>query len=84
MTDVLSLSLESITPPPRWRGRDEQEGTGIQGLGKRDDGVSIILDVLRLLSAQDVHLDLSPETLAADETAVADKAATEENRIATS
>ena len=63
VTDVLSLSPESITPPPRWRGADEEGDTIIQGLGRRDDGVSIILDVPRLLSAPDICLALSPEAL---------------------
>jgi purine-binding chemotaxis protein CheW len=64
VTDVLSMSPESITPPPRWRDGDEQEDTVIKGLGKRDDagsdapGVSIILDVPRLLSTQNVCLDI--------------------------
>jgi purine-binding chemotaxis protein CheW len=61
VTDVISLSPESIALPPRWKGADEQESTVIKGLGKRDDGVSIILDVPRLLSAQDVRLGLSPK-----------------------
>ena len=70
VTDVLSIAPESITPPPRWRGGEEQEDTVIQGLGKRDDagsddpGVSIILDVLRLLSTHEVRLDLSPQAAA--------------------
>jgi purine-binding chemotaxis protein CheW len=63
VTDVLSISPGSIAPPPRWRGADEEGGTVIRGLGKRDDGVSIILDVPRLLSAPDICLALSPEAL---------------------
>jgi purine-binding chemotaxis protein CheW len=63
VTDVLSISPESIVPPPYWRGADEKGGIIIKGLGKRDDGVSIILDVPRLLSAPDIYLALSPEAL---------------------
>jgi hypothetical protein len=40
-------------------------------LGKRDDGVSIILDVPRLLSGRDIRLDLPPEALAVAESATA-------------
>jgi purine-binding chemotaxis protein CheW len=68
VTDVLSMSPESIAPP-RW-----QRGDGdpvVKGLGKRDDGVSIILDVPRLLSGRDVRLDLSPEALVVAESATA-------------
>jgi purine-binding chemotaxis protein CheW len=68
VTDVLSMSPESIAPP-RW-----QRGDGdpvVKGLGRRDDGVSIILDVPRLLSARDVHLDLPPEALTVAESATA-------------
>jgi chemotaxis signal transduction protein len=68
VTDVLSMSPGSIAPP-RW-----QRGDGdpvVKGLGKRDDGVSIILDVPRLLSGRDVHLGLSPEVLVAAESATA-------------
>jgi purine-binding chemotaxis protein CheW len=68
VTDVLSMSPGSIAPP-RW-----QRGDGdpvVKGLGKRDDGVSIILDVPRLLSGRDVRLDLSPEALTAAKPAAA-------------
>ena len=61
VTDVVSISPENIAPPPRWQGVDEQGGTVIKGLGRRDDGVSIVVDVPRLLSAQDVRLDLPLE-----------------------
>ncbi len=60
VTDVLSMAPESIAPPPRWHGADEPGDTVIKGLGKREDAVSIVLDVPRLLSAQDVHLDIPP------------------------
>jgi hypothetical protein len=36
----------------------------IKGLGRREDGVSIVLDVPRLLHSEDVRLDLPPEALA--------------------
>ena len=63
VTDVISVPPESIAPPPRWQGTDEQ-GV-IKGLGKREDGVSIILDVPRLLSGRNARLDLSTEVLVA-------------------
>jgi purine-binding chemotaxis protein CheW len=67
VTDVVSMTPESIAPPPRRRGADEEESTVIKGLGKRDDGVSIILDVPHLLSTQEVSLDLPQEAQAAAE-----------------
>ena len=82
VTDVLTMSPESIAPPPRWQGADAQQVTVVKGLGRRDDGVSIILDVERLLSAydydQDVRLDLPLEA------AVVKDAATAESGAATS
>jgi len=76
VTDVLSIPPENIAPP-RWRSGDGQEETVIKGLGRRDDagsdepGVSIILDVPRLLSARHIRLDMpsEDELLAASETA---------------
>jgi purine-binding chemotaxis protein CheW len=67
VTDVLSISPDNITPPRHWKG--DGEDSVVKGLGKRDDaeagtsGVSIILDVPRLLSSRDVQLDLPPEVL---------------------
>ena len=63
VTDVLTMSPDSISPPRQWKGDGDE--SVVKGLGKRDDGVSIILDVPRLLSARDVHLDLdiSPEAV---------------------
>jgi purine-binding chemotaxis protein CheW len=81
VTDVLSMLPESIATPPRWHGGDEQEDTVIKGLGRRDNvgsddpGVSIILDVPRLLSVQGVRLDLLPEALAAAELVVSPSSA---------
>jgi purine-binding chemotaxis protein CheW len=80
VTDVLSIAPESITPPPRWHGADEPGDTVIKGLGRRDDagsgdaGVSIILDVPRLLSVQGIRLDFLPEALAATEPVVSSSA----------
>ncbi|MDY7076496.1 MAG: chemotaxis protein CheW [Chloroflexota bacterium] len=76
VTGVLTMPPESIASPPRWRGDGEE--SVVKGLDRRDDGVSIILDVERLLSTQDVRLDLSGEV------AVAEDAADIENGTATS
>jgi purine-binding chemotaxis protein CheW len=73
VTDVVSMAPESIASPPRRRGTDEEESTVIKGLGKRDDGVSIILDVPHLLSAQDVCLDIPQEEQAAAEDVTTEK-----------
>ncbi|MCP4543554.1 MAG: purine-binding chemotaxis protein CheW [Chloroflexi bacterium] len=59
VTDVLTMSPGSIAPPRHWK--DDGDDSVVKGLGKRDDGVSIILDVPRLLSSGDVRLDLSSE-----------------------
>jgi purine-binding chemotaxis protein CheW len=73
VTDVLPMSPESIAPPPRWQREDEQKDTVIRGLGKRDDagagdpGVSIILDVPRLLSDHEAHWKLSLQAAVAEE-----------------
>ncbi len=63
VTDVLTILPENIDPPPRWQGAStsvssEETPQGvIRGLGKHGDGVSIILDVLQLLSEKELHLD---------------------------
>ena len=68
VTDVLSMSPESITPPPRWRDGEEQEDTVIKGLGKRDDAgsgdpvVSIILRSKGSESTQPIPRTGSPFT----------------------
>jgi purine-binding chemotaxis protein CheW len=71
VTDVLTISPESIAPPRRWRG-DDRDDTIVKGLGRRDGGVSIILDVPCLLSAQRVYLDLPLEETVAEETTTAE------------
>lgn len=55
VTDVVAIPAENVDPPPRWQGTGEQ-GV-IMGLGRRDDGVSIILDVRRLVEVNAVHPD---------------------------
>jgi purine-binding chemotaxis protein CheW len=68
VTDVLSLAPDSITRPRRWE--DNDDGSVVKGLGRRDDAesgdsrVSIILDVPLLLLAQDVRLEIPQEALA--------------------
>lgn len=57
VTDVLSIPKTNIDPPPHWREGGNETGV-ICGLGKHGDRVSIILDVPRLLNAQEVHLNL--------------------------
>jgi len=67
VTDVVTMAPDNIAPPRHWKG--DEEDSVVKGLGKRDGaeagaaGVSIILDVPRLLSARDVQLDLPPEVL---------------------
>jgi purine-binding chemotaxis protein CheW len=64
VTDVLTIAPESIEPPTHWHGggaktegEKEQQGV-VKGLGRHQDGVSIILDVPRLLSEKDLMLNL--------------------------
>ncbi len=59
VTDVLTMSPDSVAPPRHWKS--DGDDSVVKGLGKREDGVSIILDVPRLLSAGDVPLDLPAE-----------------------
>ncbi len=68
VTDVLTIAKENIDPPPHWHGHkaakavDPQAPQGvIQGLGKHGNGVSIILDVPCLLSAESLHLERAAE-----------------------
>ena len=73
VTDVLTMAPNTIAPPRHWKG--DGDDSVVKGLGKRDDGVSIILDVPRLLSARDVRLDIPSEVgeaLAMEEAAVAE------------
>lgn len=57
VTDVVSIPQDHIVPPRRW---GEATTSVVKGLGKHDDGVSIILDLPQLLSAQQVQLETEP------------------------
>ena len=61
VTDVLSIAPTSIAQPRQWQG--DADGSVVQGLGKREGSVSIILNVPRLLSAED---DLARVALSAE------------------
>ncbi len=63
VNEVLEISKENIDPPPRWH--DTSKKSVIKGLGKREDSVCIILDVVCLLSEEHIQLDLSEEAMAA-------------------
>ncbi|MCX7682132.1 MAG: chemotaxis protein CheW [Anaerolineae bacterium] len=54
VTDVVSISQENIVPPRRW---NEGGASVVKGLGKHNDGVSIILDLTQLLGARQVQLE---------------------------
>ncbi len=49
VTDVLTIPPANIEPPPHWLGKGQQ-GV-VRGLGKLNDGVSIILDVPQLVAS---------------------------------
>jgi purine-binding chemotaxis protein CheW len=61
VTDVISIPEHDVAPPPR--RRSDTESAVVKGLGRRDDGVSIVLDVPALLLAQTAWLDLPQEML---------------------
>jgi len=67
VTDVLTIAAENVSPPPRWQGRGESV---VSGLGRREGGVSILLDVPRLLSEKDLREDLAGLSQVAAEAAV--------------
>jgi purine-binding chemotaxis protein CheW len=54
VTDVLTIPKENIDPPPHWLNQGKR-GV-VQGLGKVNDSVSIILDVPQLLLAEGAML----------------------------
>ena len=60
VSEVVEIAPENITPPPSFR-KDAGESV-ISGMGKRDQKVSIILDVNRLLYADQVSVDAGMET----------------------
>jgi purine-binding chemotaxis protein CheW len=69
VTDVLSIPPRSIAPP-RWQG--SHGDSVVKGMGKRDDAVSVILDVPCLLSTQRVYLGLPLKETVAEETTIAE------------
>ena len=57
VTDVLTIAKENIDPPPHWLGNGDK---GIvQGLGKMNGTVSIILDVPQLVTDKQLRMDVS-------------------------
>jgi purine-binding chemotaxis protein CheW len=72
VTDVLAIAPDSIEPPTHWHsggakaeGNKEQHGV-VKGLGRHQDGVSIVLDVPRLLSEKDLFLNLPAKSAQAE------------------
>lgn len=64
VTDVLTIAPENIDPPTHWHtsttkgGVDKNEQGVVKGLGRHKDGVSIVLDVPRLLSEKELFINL--------------------------
>lgn len=63
VTDVLTISPDNIEPPTQWHisgvktgGESSQHGV-VKGLGRHQDGVSIILDVPCLLNEKDLFVN---------------------------
>jgi purine-binding chemotaxis protein CheW len=61
VTDVLTIPADKVDPPPAWRKEQKAEdGVArqgvIRGLGRQNDGVSIILDVARLLTYKEASI----------------------------
>lgn len=70
VTDVLTILPDQIEPPTHWHGfSDKSEESGqpgvVKGLGRFQGGVSIVLDVLRLLCEKDlvINLPVQEETI---------------------
>ncbi len=57
VTDVLTIPKDNIDPPPHWLGKGER--SIIQGLGKLNNQVSIILDVPQLVYDKQIRQNLS-------------------------
>lgn len=55
VSDVLTIPPEKIDPPPQWQCSDDR--TVIQGLGRAESGVIILLNVDRLLTEKEIQLD---------------------------
>lgn len=55
VNEVLDIQPQQIDPPPTWH-KNGHQGV-ISGLGKMDDSVSIILNVPRLLSEENILLE---------------------------
>ncbi|MEY2699621.1 MAG: hypothetical protein RIQ52_376 [Pseudomonadota bacterium] len=50
VTEVMEIAAAQIDAPPRF-GSGDKDGSVIQGLGKQDDRVVILLDIERLVSS---------------------------------
>lgn len=59
VNEVLDIPADQITPPPRWHNTGKP-GV-IKGMGKTENGVSIILDVARLLDDETISIIKSAE-----------------------
>jgi purine-binding chemotaxis protein CheW len=68
VTDVLTIAAESIDPPTHWHktGGEKQKGV-VKGLGRHQDGVSIILDVPCLLSEEDLLINIPAKAVLAEQ-----------------
>jgi purine-binding chemotaxis protein CheW len=64
VTDVVTILPEKIAPPPHWQAGGEK-GV-ILGLGRMENQVCIILDVMLLILDQDIHLDVAAINAIAD------------------
>lgn len=68
VSEVVEIAADQVDPPPRWGSKDKE--SVIQGLGKRDERVAVILDVNRLLFDRELYLP-APDELQAAVTATA-------------
>lgn len=62
VNEVLDIQPQNIDPPPNWH-RNGNQGV-INGLGKTAESVSIILNVPRLLSEENMMVTTPPEVMA--------------------
>ena len=70
--EVIEIPADTIDPPPQWVG-DASAQSVVRGMGKREDGVSILIDVNHMLDEKEVVLNL-PAIKAAEQAVAAEAA----------
>ena len=71
--EVLELPENQVDPPPRWQAGRSGQGI-IHGLGKKDTQVCIILNLNRLLHAQEINMEQIQEIISDAKSVAVDQA----------